>query len=117
MKNKNRYSSSKVFILLVFFLLPSLQKTLEAQIIGQNDSLILDRVVAVVGKFPILQSDIENQLIELKRQGFAIPGDPKCYSLESLLINKLLIIQAEIDSVMVTDEEAQRTVDLKCRSS
>lgn len=113
MKNKNRYSSSKVFVLLAFFLLPGLQKSLEAQVIGQNDSLILDRVVAVVGKYPILQSDIENQLMELKRQGVNIPGDPKCYILESLLVNKLLVIQAEIDSVMVTDEEAQRTVDLK----
>lgn len=113
MKNKNRYSPTKVLVLLAFFLLPGLDKTLEAQVIGQNDSLILDRVVAVVGKFPILQSDIENQLIELKRQGAAISGDPKCYSLELLLVNKLLIIQAEIDSVMVTDEEAQRMVDLK----
>lgn len=113
MKNKNRYSSSKVFVLLAFFLLPGLQKSLEAQVIGQNDSLILDRVVAVVGKYPILQSDIENQLMELKRQGVNIPGDPKCYILESLLVNKLLVIQAEIDSVMITDEEVQRTVDLK----
>jgi peptidyl-prolyl cis-trans isomerase SurA len=93
--------------------MPGLPKTLEAQVVGQNDTLVLDRVVAVVGKYPILQSDIENQLSEWKRQGMPITGDPKCYTLESLLVNKLLIIQAEIDSVMVTDEEAQRMVDLK----
>jgi len=115
MKNRITCSLSvlKVLVLPVFLVVLGLPKSLEAQVIGQNDTLVLDRVVAVVGKYPILQSDIENQLIELKRQGVAIPGDPKCYSLDSLLVSKLLIIQAEIDSVMVTDEDVQRTVDLK----
>lgn len=96
------------FIMLLFIIKPS-----TAQIIGQKDSLVLDRVVAVVGKFPILQSDIENLLIQYKSQGMQIPGDERCSILESLLINKLLVIQAELDSVEVTDEDAQRTVDLK----
>ncbi|MCX6226894.1 MAG: peptidylprolyl isomerase [Bacteroidia bacterium] len=115
MKNRNICPPSifKIPLLLAFLLVLGLPKELEAQVVGQNDSLVLDRVVAVVGKYPVLQSDIENQLVELRRQGFVFPGDPKCYILESLLVNKLLIIQAEIDSVMVTDEEAQRTVDLK----
>jgi len=103
----------KSFSLLALLFLLTFPEKVDAQILGQNDSLVLDRVIAVVGKFPILQSDIENQYIDMKRQGATFPGDPRCYILESLLINKLLIIQAEIDSVMVTDEEAQRTVDLK----
>lgn len=115
MKNKNTGSPGifKISILLAFLAVTSLTEELNAQVIGQNDSLLLDRVVAVVGKYPILQSDIENQFMELKRQGATIPGDPRCYILESLLVNKLLVIQAEIDSVIVTDEEAQRRVDLK----
>lgn len=118
MKNKNRYSPliAKVAVLLICLVLPGFGSTIQAQVVGQNDTLILDRVVAVVGKYPILQSDIENQLIELRRQGVPLPGDAKCTILESLLVNKLLIIQAEIDSVEVTDEEAQRTVDLKLQN-
>ncbi len=106
-------SISKVPVLLALFAMLAMPKSLEAQIVGKNDTLVLDRVVAVVGKYPILQSDIENQYTELKRQGFPFSTDPRCYILESLLVNKLLIIQAEIDSVEVTDEDAQRTVDLK----
>jgi peptidyl-prolyl cis-trans isomerase SurA len=113
MKNKNRYTLVKAALLLSLLFGAVTPGSLRAQILGQNDSLVLDRVVAVVGKYPILQSDIENQLIELKRQGVQMPGDPRCYSLEMLLVSKLLIIQAEIDSVMVTDEEAQRMVDNK----
>lgn len=114
MKNKIAFLSPILkALLLVFIAGYSTTEPIQAQVIGQNDSLVLDRVVAVVGKFPILQSDVENQLIQFKSEGIDIPGNPKCYILESLLVNKLLIIQAEIDSVEVTDEEAQRTVDLK----
>lgn len=115
MKNKNSSSPSwlKSPFLLASLLALWLPKILEAQVVSQNDTLILDRVVAVVGKYPVLQSEIETQLTELKRQGAVIPGDPKCTILESFLVSKLLIIQAEIDSVMVTDEEAQRMVDSK----
>lgn len=104
---------SKALVSLAILVATGLPEALDAQVVGQNDTLVLDRVVAVVGKYPVMQSEIENQLLEIKRQGLAIPGDPKCFILERLLVNKLEIIQAEIDSVMVTDEEAQRTVDLK----
>lgn len=115
MKNRNTRSRSclKVPLLLILVILLGLPAAADAQILGKNDSLVLDRVVAVVGKFPVLQSDIENQLIQLRSEGINIPGDPKCYILESLLVNKLLLLQAEIDSIEVTDDEAQRTVDLK----
>jgi peptidyl-prolyl cis-trans isomerase SurA len=115
MKNRNINSRTilKFTAILVLIALPVFTEVADGQVVGQSDSLVLDRVVAVVGKYPVLQSEIENQLTELRRQGVTIPGDARCYILESLLVNKLLIIQAEIDSVEVTDEEAQRTVDLK----
>lgn len=115
MRNRNSLSAAifKVFTVQAFLLMLVLPKSLNGQVVGQNDTLLLDRVVAVVGKYPILQSDIENMLIQYKQQGQVIPGDSRCYILESLLVSKLLIIQAEIDSVMVTDEDAQRAIDNK----
>jgi peptidyl-prolyl cis-trans isomerase SurA len=97
-------------ILLIVLSLPG--HRVQAQVLNTNDTLILDRIVAVVGKYPILQSDIENTLIEY-RQRMALPNEPKCFILESLLINKLLVNQAEIDSVEVTDEDVQRSLDNK----
>jgi peptidyl-prolyl cis-trans isomerase SurA len=104
---------SRLIILFAILSSPVFSDRSSAQIIGQKDTMILDRVVGVVGKFPILQSEIENQLLQYKREGIDLPGNPRCYIFESLLVNKLLIIQAEIDSVEVNDEEVQRTVDLK----
>ena len=37
--------------------------------------------------------------------------DVKCDLFESLLINKLMLHQAEIDSVIVTEEEVNREMD------
>ncbi len=102
------------FLLMMLVLPASL--SLHAQVVGQKDPLILDRVVAVVGKYPILQSDIENQMIQFRTEITSLPGDPRCYFLESLLVSKLLLSQAEIDSIIVTDDEAQREVENKLQN-
>lgn len=105
---------NRILSLMLILVVSGFYSSAKAQIVNQNDSVILDRVVAVVGKFPILQSDIENQLKQYLSERISLPpGNPRCFLLESLLVGKLLIIQAEIDSVMVTDEEAQRTVENK----
>lgn len=83
------------------------------QIQGRNDTIILDRVLAVVGNKPILQYDLESEYRRALQQGITIEGDLKCAIFEEMLKNKLLVIQAEIDSVEVTDEEIDRLLDMK----
>ena len=68
---------------------------------------VVDKVVAVVGKNIILQSDVENQYIQYRMQG-SIEGSGsamRCAILEELLFQKLMLNQAEMDSITVTDEE------------
>lgn len=89
---------------------------LSGQIVGQSDPMIIDRVVAVVGKYPILQSDLEDQVLQAKQQGIEVPGDIKCFVLESLLVNKLLVTQSEIDSIFVEDDEVKREVENRIQS-
>jgi peptidyl-prolyl cis-trans isomerase SurA len=104
MKTNIKNALSFLFTLLVA------GSSLHAQAVGQADPVIMDRVVAVVGKYPVLQSDVENQIIDMRRNGMSIPGDPKCYVIEGLLVSKLLLSQAEIDSIEVTDDEVERMV-------
>ncbi len=73
--------------------------------------MILDRIVAVVGEYRILQSDIENQYLQNRAQGIDMPGDPKCSILEDYLAQKLLVNQAKIDSVLVSDSEVEMELD------
>ncbi len=70
---------------------------------------LVDGVVAVVGKNIVLKSDIDNQYEQLKRQGQAEGEGDKCKIFEELLFEKLLLHQADIDSIVVTDEEVNQT--------
>ena len=79
-------------------------------LMAQNDTLIVDQVVARVGDRIILQSDIEAQYSQMLSHG-SNGEDLKCKILEELLLQKLLLNQADIDSVEVSDEELDMNVD------
>lgn len=74
---------------------------------------VIDKVVAVVGKNIVLQSDIENQYLQMRLEGSAT-GTAKsmqCQVLEELLLQKLMLNQAEMDSITVTDEQVEAELD------
>lgn len=77
--------------------------------IGQE--LMIDRVVATVGDKIILQSDIENQVLQFLSQGIPTTSDLRCQVLEELMIQKLLLTQAEIDSVEVGISRIESELD------
>jgi len=88
---------------------------LSAQI--EQDTIIIDEVVAVVGKNYILQSEIENQYLQMRMQG-NIKGTAttvKCQILENLLFEKLLLHQAAIDSIEVTPDQVSSELDRRMR--
>lgn len=68
---------------------------------------VIDRIVATVGKQMVKQSDIEMQYQQLKSRNYQSNTDIKCYILEQLLIQKLLVTQAEIDSVEIDDSSVE----------
>lgn len=72
-----------------------------------QENRIVDQVVAIVGDKIILQSDIETQFLELRAQGASTSGDMKCEILEEFLVQKLLLNQAEIDSILVSEAEVE----------
>lgn len=64
----------------------------------------IDKVIGVVAKYPILLSDLQNSLVERESQG--VPLD-KCNAFEMLIFQKLLVAQADRDSVVVSDAEVE----------
>jgi len=59
-----------------------------------QDKVVIDRVVANVGDKIILQSDIENQVLQFIAQGYPAQSGVECQLLQQLLTQKLLLIQA-----------------------
>lgn len=81
---------------------------LSTLVMAQEPKLqVVDKVVAVVGKNIILQSDVENQYVQYRMQG-NYEGNAsamRCAILEELMFQKLMLNQAEMDSLNVTDGE------------
>ncbi len=76
-----------------------------------SGQMVVDRIVAVVGEHRILQSDIESQYLQNKAQGIDMPESPKCWLLEENLGQKLLVNQAKIDSVEVSESTVEMELD------
>jgi peptidyl-prolyl cis-trans isomerase SurA len=97
-----KYLTKKIFFLIALISLPF------NLIIAQ--SYMIDRVVGVVGDFTILQSDVEQQYLQYKAQGHNTP-DIKCRILKEFLEEKLLLNQAKIDSIEISESSVEATLD------
>lgn len=75
--------------------------------------MLIDDVIAIVGDDAILRSDIEYQYEQALIDGANYGGDMKCYIFEQLLIQKLMVNQAKLDSIEVGDNEVINQVDAR----
>lgn len=71
---------------------------------AQQQEEVIDRIIGVVGKYPILLSDLQATMIEQQKR--ETPVD-RCKAMELLAFQKLLIAQADRDSVVVNDAELE----------
>ncbi len=69
---------------------------------------VIDKVIGVVGKYPILLSDLQNSMIEQEKQE---EDFNKCKAFETLVFQKLLVAQADRDSVVVSDAEVDQELN------
>ncbi|MFA5418316.1 MAG: peptidylprolyl isomerase [Bacteroidales bacterium] len=79
---------------------------------------VIDQVVAVVGKSVILESDIQNQYLNYRSQGGIVGSatEIRCSILEDLMYQKLMVTQAEADSVVVTDDQVDSDLERRISS-
>jgi peptidyl-prolyl cis-trans isomerase SurA len=82
---------------------------------AQPRKAVVDKIVAVVGDRIILYSDIRNSIEDARRQGSNVPDNAECMLMEQALISKVLMLQAEKDSLPVTDEEVEAELDQRIR--
>ena len=82
---------------------------------SQGKKVIADKIAAIVGDRIILQSDITNSILDIARQGGTIPENAECLLMEQAIVSKVLMLQAEKDSLPVTDDEVEAELDQKIR--
>src|SRR5690554_7769111 len=76
-----------------------------------QEGTIIDEVIAVVGDNPVLRSDVEFQFQQAMMQGNNFQGDLKCHIFEQLLLQNLLLEQAKLDSIEVSENMVISQVD------
>ena len=78
---------------------------------AQEKKQKVDGVIAVVGEYVILDSDIDKTTLELKSQGIDTKEISRCQLLGKLLEDKLYAHQAVQDSIVIADKEVNSKLD------
>lgn len=71
----------------------------------------VDGVIATVGDYIILDSDIDKSFLELSSQGNSVKDITRCQMLGKLLEEKLYAHQAVQDSIIIKDEDVKEKMD------
>ncbi len=83
--------------------------------IAQPKKVVADKIVGIVGDKIVLKSDIDNQIADMQRQGIEAPPNARCLALQQAMGVKALVLQAEKDSLPITDEEIETDIDNQIR--
>ena len=79
-----------------------------------NSQVLVESVAAIVGNEVIYLSDLENAISDLRRNGNKTPVDQlKCSVFQELLVSKLFMDQARIDSIKVTDDAVEGDLNMR----
>ncbi len=97
---------------LLFVVLMLISAVLSAQPIS------VDGIIAIVGKEIIMKSDIENEYAHYASQYATMDNidEAKCEIFERLMTEKLMINQAELDSISFTDQQVEDQLNYRISS-
>lgn len=72
---------------------------------GQDDPYVIDEIIAKVDNYIVLKSELDRAYLDYLANGGRPGEETRCQFLALLIRNKLMMAKAEIDSVVVLDEE------------
>lgn len=74
-----------------------------------------DKIIAIVGDKIILLSDLENSLVNQRKQYPNLPPNANCMILEQMMSQNILTLQAEKDSLPLGDDEVEQQLEHRIR--
>ena len=113
MKSINNRIALTFFVLLFSSVVASAQEIIKDSVITPVKKIQstgkqkIDGVIATVGDYIILDSDIDKSYFEISTQGGSVKDITRCQMLGKLLEDKLYAHQAIQDSIVVTDAEVK----------
>lgn len=86
---------------------------------AQSNKNVIDEIIATVGNRIITRSDLEYAFLSYRHSSglytLENSDEIRCNILEQLMFHKLLVHQAELDSVVVTDAQINERIDYNLR--
>lgn len=79
---------------------------------GQQQQIVLDKVIAKVGDEYILHSEVAER-VAMAEEKKALPEGGKCTILEDLMVKNLLVHYARLDSVEVPEAQVEAELDAR----
>jgi peptidyl-prolyl cis-trans isomerase SurA len=98
--------SGRLRLIMLVWLIPG--------VISSNAQTLVESVAAIIGNEVIFLSDIENGVLDMRRGNPRTPVDQiRCNVFQELLIAKLFVDQARIDSIQVTDDTVEGDLNMQ----
>ncbi len=81
----------------------------------EEEQIVLDEIVAVVGKHIVLKSNVETQYLQYRMQNGITGAESniKCNLFENLLFEKLLLFAGDVDSVDISDSQVEQSLNMR----
>lgn len=96
----------RFFLILIFLYLPG--------VFIANSQVLVESIAAIVGNEVIYLSDLENTIADIRRNGDKTPMDElTCRVFQQMLVSKLFMDQARIDSIEVTDDAVEGDLNMR----
>ncbi len=104
MKKQSRQMRSK-------FIATSIAILISLGTLAQSEEIVIDKIIAKVDDYIILKSELERSYLDFLSRGQMRGSNAKCQILQQLVVNKMLVAQSEIDSILVLDAEVNSSLD------
>lgn len=87
------------------------------QVAVAQQKMVADKIAAIVGDKIILRSDIEGEMVNLQRStpDGTIPPNAPCMIMEQIIAQKVMVMQAERDSLPVSEQDVDGQIDNRIR--
>jgi peptidyl-prolyl cis-trans isomerase SurA len=82
---------------------------------AQPEGIVVDKIAAQVGDNIILLSDVESQKQQAVASGIQLNPNIRCEILEQLMYQELLVNQAKLDSLVISDEQVDAEMENRIR--
>jgi peptidyl-prolyl cis-trans isomerase SurA len=84
---------------------------------AQQKKMVADKIAAIVGDKIVLRSDVEGEMVNLQRNtpDNSLPPNASCLIMEQIIAQKVMVMQAERDSLPVSDADVDGQIENRIR--